>query len=316
MFMLQNFYKYSFGILTISLLGFVSFVAQTQAFQYELVRTAESPGFFMLRVYPDAMLPAFEVNTIYIKNYPKKHQKKYAEVLQTIEELGSVILTPEQLVELDTNAKRILVLGDPLIDTDYPNLNLHDTDSPIDSFETFIAKNLSPVIIKNLKAQFGGNTSQIFSDKTDFVSAEPVTFVGKFEKDQKTRLEITADTLYGPVKLVTPLELDQSTQQNDPVAELLPEIWESYKPVTKTTAPPKSFWQKWWMSFLPTLLIGLAFVCFYLVLRWIWSAHKKSDQAETNFLDSMPPCIIKSPDLPADGLPFEIVFKTPTDNQK
>lgn len=278
-----------------------------EAFQYELIRTAEEPGFFMVRVYPDNTLPSFQIETIYVKNFPKRQRRKYTEVLQTIEELGASIMTAEEVGQLDLTNKRVFVLGEPI--GDFPALNLHDTNNPIESFEAFLSQHISPVIIRNLKADFGGNTREIFSDDTNFVTNDPVTFVGKFEKARKTRLKITADTKQGPVELTTPLDLENAAISNDPIAELLPQIWESYQPIIEPTVKIKTFWQRWWMSFLPTLLIGISLICFYFVFRWIWLARRNEDEQKEVFLSDTPPSIIKAPDFPDCGLPFEIQFK-------
>lgn len=304
-----NFFQKRLSIKKIALLlvPFLFGLSSTNAFQYEMFRTAEEPGFFMVRVYPDNTLPAFDIENIYVKNFTQRQSRKYTEVLQTIEELGAPIITTEELSQINLAHKRVFILGDQI--SEFATLNLHDTNSPIESFETFLAKNISPVIIKNLKADFGGNTRDVFSDKTDFVGTDPVTFVGKFETSRKTRLKITADTKHGPVELTTPLDLDQAEINNDPIAELLPEIWESYKPVVEAPVKPKTFWQRWWMSFLPTLLIGIAFICFYVVLRWIWQTRKNEDDQRAVFLDDTPPSIVKAPDFPDFGLPFEIEFK-------
>ena len=289
------------------LLPFLLMINTGAAFQYDVIRTTEEPGFFMVRIYPDSTLPAFNIESIYVKNYPYKHRGKYTEVIQTIEELGSRIITPEELASLDMTNKRVFILGDAI--SDFEALNLHGTNRPVESFETFMSKHISPVIIKNLQADFGGNTREIFSDETNFVTNEPVTFVGKFEKARKTRLQVTAETKYGPVELTTPLDLNQVESTNDPIAALLPEIWQSYQPIPEPTVQPKTFWQKWWMSFLPTFLIGISLICFYVVIRWVWLASQKEDEQKEVFLSSTPPSIMKAPDFPDYGLPFEIEFK-------
>jgi hypothetical protein len=189
---------------------------------FDLIRTEETPGFFSVTVFPDEKTQPIEKEIVFVKNFSKLETKKYAPILSFLTELGATII---ESPPLETNTKQMVSLGDSF--ENEKNFSLNETQNPLESFEEFSLQNLQPVFFKNIHAEFGGNVSQVEQFKTNIIGDTGVTFIGKFEKDMRTRMLLQADREGEErIQFELPLDLSDTTLSASPVANELPQLWE------------------------------------------------------------------------------------------
>jgi len=177
-----------FGLMTIN-------QGSAQNIAYEVIRTAEAPGYFALRVYPGSDLPELKLETVLVENFRNKaERKRFTELISNLKNTALKVMSADEATALvgDDNY-RLVLLGGPAQNRwlqfrplDFTGIN--------EQFEMFSLTKLGPVYLSNIKAEFGGNVSQVRPDQVPFLDDQSTYFVGQFEEPMKTRVNITGET--------------------------------------------------------------------------------------------------------------------------
>ncbi len=296
------------------ILGFITlFLASStlaQNFEFETIRTEESPGFFALRLFPTPNTSPIEIQDIFVKNYDKKNEKKYEDLLIVLGEFGAKIIEPKELLDYEFQSRnRFIFLGKG--QDDHLNFQASSAKTALDEFEDFATENLGIVFYENVKLDFGGNISEVYPPKIDYWGTEPVLIVGKFEKPMRTLTQISAISSEGEVVATSIIDLREFFP--DPMAVDIPDIWEKMSAPEKTTKEP-TWITFFWMSIFPWILglIGVIIFFLYLLSKFLRYKAKKSDDepflvqnlSETNFQEL------------EKNLPFEVEKRGENTGQK
>ncbi len=255
--------KIFFGILTAFFSIFCNDV-WAQNIEFETIRTVETPGFFLVKIFPASQNEPLKIQNVFVKNFDKKEADVWQEILTILNDFEGKIIDKTQFKNIKTNARnRIIFLGTP--HEDYLNFAPQDASKIFEEFETFARENLGPVFFQNLSVEFGGNVSEVFPSKIDFLGESGAVFVGKFERPMKTRILIRTITSVGEIEAFAAIDLQNETLAKHPLAENLPKIWEKFwrvangKIVTNLNGK--------WFSFFPWILGGIGIVLIILAFR-------------------------------------------------
>lgn len=224
-----------------------SICSGNKSLDFDLLRTEETPGFFSVTVFPSEEAYPIQKEIVFVKNFSKQETKKYTPILSFLSELGATIIASPPP---KTDTKQFVSLGDSF--GNEKNFSLNDNQNPLDAFEEFSLQNLQPVFFQNIHAEFGGNISNVEQFKTNIIGDRGVTFIGKFEKDMRTRMLLHADQGGQNVQFEIPLNLHDTTLSASPVAKELPQLWEQLHN-EKINMPSK----KTHFSFFPWILGGI-----------------------------------------------------------
>ena len=212
-------------------------------YSFELYKTPQNPGFFMVKFYPNSNAKILNIETIFVENFSfknifsrnKNETQQYEAIKNIIRELGLKIITKKQFLALNKNKdlsnnssqKRFIFLGKKYQNYDSFTINNKRQNSANEDFENFLNKKIKPVIMTDLSVSHGGNIHSVVIDETKFLTGSPVLIVGKFKTAQKTLLSIKGIINEGEITLQTPLELDKDISITiDELTPILPEIWE------------------------------------------------------------------------------------------
>lgn len=292
-----------FKVLLLSIIGLQTVSAQS--LELELLRTPEAPGFFTVRIFPDPSLQPIPLQNVFVKNYDQSRAEQYAELLPIIQELGGKIIERDDLINHNNAYNRITLLGG----TRNPELLYFRTQEGADILETFdrfSRANLGPVYLKNIKAEFGGNISDVLPAQFNFMGESPAFFVGKFKKEMKTRLQLTATSSEGEITAITPLDLTHYEPHE--FGDQLPEIWEDlYKQSIQTEEEPPIPGDTPWLNIFPWVLglLGLIFIFIAIQTR-----RKNTVHTSKHELEDVPESFWHQPKEKVDeAMPFHIEYK-------
>ncbi len=269
-----------------------------ESLEFEFVKTTEAPGFFAVTIFPTQDELSYNKDIIFVENFPKEEHDTYEPILQFLTEIGAKVLNT---LPLETGSKNIVSLGDPISDS--KNFHLQNKENVLEQFEQFSLHNLNPFSFQNLQAEFGGNISAVTQPKNLIAGEKSTTFIGKFEKDIRTRMVITADNEYESLQFETPLDFTDPQFSLSPLAKQLPSIWEQLH--TKKAPPLHSPF-----ALLPWILGGLALLI--LVILFIRYTQKKyrnflRRQEEEDYIhEELPWKTVSSRDNDTSNNPFEI----------
>lgn len=214
---------------------------------FDLLRTEETPGFFSVTVFPDEETKPIPKEIEFVKNFPKTETKKYAPILSFLTELGATIIeSPSQ----KTDHTQIISIGNSF--GNETNFELHDNKNPLDAFEEFSLQKLQPTFFQNIHAEFGGNIHNVEQLHTNIVGDKGITFIGKFEKDMRTRMLLHANQEETDIEFEIPLNLQDKMLSHSPIAKELPQLWEQLHNKKTNILPTK-----WDFSFFPWILGGI-----------------------------------------------------------
>jgi len=262
-----------------SLLGASS--AFAQSFEFETTRTAEVPGFFMVRIFPGVNNVPFPIQNIFVANYNKKDEAKYEELLPFLREFGGKVVPADEVEKYAVSKNnRLVFLGEN--EKGFENFKVDNPDKILEEFEAFATENLKPTLLQDVTAKFGGNISEIYPAQIKSVGFEDVFFVGKFEKAMKTRMEIQGISAEGEIKAIAPLLLHDEELSRGALAKELPDIWEE---LWKQANEQPSSTSRWFEYFdvndlfpLILLVVGLG-----ILIVTVKKFAKRNKQLEEQF---------------------------------
>ena len=76
--------------LTLSFIGMTT--ANAQSLEFEITRTPEIPGFFMVRFFPGSEVAPIMLQDIFVKNYKDRDAEIYDELTPFLQEFGGKII--------------------------------------------------------------------------------------------------------------------------------------------------------------------------------------------------------------------------------
>ncbi|MCF7812357.1 hypothetical protein K9M59_02030 [Candidatus Gracilibacteria bacterium] len=266
-------------------------VANAQEFEFEVIRTPEVPGFFMVRIFSGAYNTPLPIQNVFVQNYNEENAESYEELIPFIQEFGGKIIKPQSLQEnLESQFNRIVFLGgDPqegFLHYQIPE----NRDLVLEEFEVFAREYLGPIFMSDITAEFGGNISEVFPEKIDFLGIEPVYFVGKFEKAMKTRMEIRGISAEGEIRAVAPLHLQVEEFARGPLARELPFIWEEFwKLANPEESEGETSWNITLVDIFPALLFLIGIIILYRVIVALRKRKHEEESFEEQLTQSSPP---------------------------
>lgn len=284
---------------------FLSTTAFAGEFEFEVVRTPEVPGFFMVQVFPTSDAAPLDTQTVFVENFEENNAERYRSLEPLLLESGSLVVSRDQLTEFSLMPDiRLAILGNSI--GEIPTLTLTDEDDAFEVFETFQTEHLQPVFLKNLSTEFGGNISDVFIDTSEFSGEYPAVVVGKFEKSMRTRMLVEGDSAVGALRLESPLPLNDETLSEHPLSAHLPGLWE--KMSTPETDPDEpSDWRLMCLNWFPVVLVVLGIL---ILVGWFARARRKyrEDLEDDDFGDETPVNHTNTPYPSApQSPPFELI---------
>lgn len=239
-----------------------------QSLEFELLRTSDAPGFFVIRIFPNQNLKPLNIQNVFVKNFSEKELPLFEMILPVIREFGGKIIEKTEIEKYQNANYRLIYLGKN--NTNELSFFPSESIKTLDEFEIFSEENLGQIFLENLSIKFGGNVSEIYPSRIHFLGKDPVFFVGKFEKEQKTRMEIQAVSQEGEISAITPLHLE--TFENHELTDSLPNIWEE---AYKNAQPKENEYSIKWLVMFPWFLglLGLFFI--FISLKNFFSFSQK-----------------------------------------
>ena len=272
-----------------------------QGLEFETYRTEESPGFFMVKIFPGPTTPQMTVQNIFVKNFKNPDDEKdYLELFSIIREFGGKIIdAPEDNRIMLRSGTRLIFLGKP--NGKYLNFAAKDSDKVLEEFELFSERYLGPVFLENLTVKFGGNISDVYPQKVKFLSESGATFVGKFETPIKTRMEMKGISDFGEITATAPINLKEI--ELGQIVGNLADIWEDFWKMENPSATKE--WNLKWLMIFPWILGIFGIVIIYFSFRSKKSKTSKKDaKKKTSY--SIPEQIPAKDLGYLEELPFEV----------
>lgn len=298
------------------LLGFaVTASAHAQSFEFETLRTPEVPGFFMVRIFAGENNIPLPVQNVFVKNYTEDEESSYSDLIPFIEEFGGKIIGPQSLSEnIQSEYNRIVFLGGEPREG-FLHFVAPENDQALEEFSTFARENLGPIFLKDIKPLFGGNVSEVFPESHDTLSTEPVYFVGKFEKDMKTRMQIESISSEGTLIASAPLHLEDAELARGTLAKELPYIWEEFwKAAHPSETETKGIgWRLSTADLFPGVMLLLGLVILYRIIVEVRRRRKDQEEFENSLKHNQNPQNWEKgftpPSSPEEDLPFSVEKK-------
>ncbi len=251
---------------------------QAQNLEYEVIRTHEAPGFFAVRVFPGEGLKPLSIENVFVENFhSKRDRKKYSPLLKTLKESGAIVVPSKEGLDYTNKSEfRIVLIGGPK-QNQFLQFRLLKGQPLDEAFKTFNAENLGAVYLLNLKPHFGGNISDVLPEEIPYLGERSGYFIGKFDKEQKTKMHLTGTHDEFDLEADTALNLEKYNPHEAVLA--LPFIWEKLK-FPKTMDEAKS--SPWVIGAFPFLLviIGLGFIAYS-----IFGFRKQKQTTNTDLID-------------------------------
>ena len=232
-------------------------ISLAQNFEFEVIRTEESPGFFAVRLFPPQGLSPIEIHDIFVQNITQ-HEGAYTELISTLQSWGLTVVEKEQIPEYiqDKNV-RIIVLGKAI--DGFLNFHIEDPQYVSQEFEKFALEHLGPVFFQDIRFQFGGNISEVIPTQITYWGGQELLLVGKFEKPMRTYAEIIGVSSEGEV--LASAILDLRTFYNTPLAYELGDLWEQ-----RLQGDTEENYDLFWLSAFSWILGGGGFLLLAFVL--------------------------------------------------
>jgi len=230
-----------------------------QNIEFETIRTVETPGFFLVKIFPSPQSKSLQIQNVFVKNFNEEANGVWAEILTILNDFNGKVIDKKDFKNIKASAtNRIIFLGDPY--ENYLNFAPQNPANIFEEFETFTTENLGPVFFQNLSVEFGGNVSAVYPQKIDFLGEQGAVFVGKFERPMKTRILIKTISPAGEIEAYAAVDLNDESLAKHPLATSLPEIWEEFWSLENKT--PDTGLNGKWFSIFPWILgvIGIIFI--------------------------------------------------------
>ncbi len=255
--------KIFFGVLSTLFLLLCNNVF-AQSIQFETIRTVETPGFFLVKIFPSSKNEPLQIQNVFVKNFNEKDSTIWEEILTILNDFDGKIIDQEDFKNIkETATNRIVFLGKPF--ENYLNFSPNNPDKIFEEFETFTTENLGPVFFQNLSVEFGGNVSEVYPSKIDFLGEQGGVFVGKFERPMKTRILIRTISPAGEIEAFSAVDLNDESLAKHPLAISLPKIWEEFWSA-ENKKESTSFDNKWF-SIFPWILGGIGVIFIFLAFK-------------------------------------------------
>ena len=230
--------------------------------EFEFVKTTETPGFFAVTVFPTQETLPTHKNITFVKNFSKEDKKTYEPVIQFLSEIGAKVI---DTLDTNDNTANIVTLGAPVQES--KNFQVENEENSLEQFEQFSLQNLKPVFFRNLRAEFGGNISEVVQSQKNIIGDQDMTFIGKFEKDMRTRMLIVTDDKYESIEFQAPLDFTDAQFSQSPLAKKLPTMWEQLQKKESPASPSYAFSLLLW--------IGGGIILLILVIIFIRYTRRK-----------------------------------------
>ena len=226
---------------------FLPIISFAQNFEFEVFRTAESPGFFGIRLFPGRELSPLEIKDVFVINF-KESEEAYLKLTAMLENFGLSFINKDEINEYKLKKNtRLIILGEPI--DGFLNFRLNSEEYILKDFEEFALEHLGPIYFQDVRIQFGGNISEVIPSQTDYWGGQELLLVGKFEKPMRTYTEIVGVSREG--EIMASAVLDLRTFYDVPIAYELPNIWEE-----RLTGEKKENYNLFWLSVFSWLLGG------------------------------------------------------------
>jgi hypothetical protein len=238
------------------ILLFPSLCGANQSLEFELVRTAETPGFFAVTIFPSRDTEPLHERIAFVKNFSPEEQEKYEPIVSFLTELGAKVV---DTLPTESQTLQVVTLGNRVADEQ--NFHINNENSPLEQFEYFSLQNLKPIFFRNLRAEFGGNISAVEQSHENVIGDEGVTFIGKFEKDMRTRMAIVADDATNSLEFEAPLDLSNTDLSRSPLAPELPQLWEQLQQKEESSSSTSTIsWFPWILGGIGILILVIVFM--------------------------------------------------------
>ena len=221
------------------------------------------------------------INDVFVMYFEEEEAAAYEPVFQIIEERGGLIIARDRISEYVTaKYNRIVYLGLNVQAPQAIQFVVDDQMQVESAFLEFWREELGPVYMQDLEMTYGGNISEVYPRRHAFLTDQPVTFVGKFEKEMKTRATISAVSEVGLVETDVPLELQNTNliaKRND-----LAEYWDQVRIWDeRVELPEQDTWRLRWRQYFPYILAALG----GLLIFWGLFLFRSSKKEEEDILE-------------------------------
>lgn len=256
--------------------------ASSQSFEFETTRTPQTPGFFMIRIFPLEDNETIPVNPIFIKNYSEEESIYYEQLFEFIQKIDGTIIPPEDLKKYTKNRdNKIISLGQ--WHKDYHSFVGPKNEQILEKFKEFYDQHINGIVLRNITVDFGGNISDVLPSRIPDVTTKPIVIVGKFKKDMKTLLNIKGEIFDSYIEADEPLHLEDTSLSQSLLAPQIPDLWnELWKKEHPKKEDPKTALDTidWlhWNNFFPILLFLLGMIAFSAAIRNIKKHHQSLDE--------------------------------------
>ena len=225
-------------------------LATAPQLEYELIRTPEAPGFFSVTIYPTPNSTPLNQRYTFVRNFDKSEAKNYQPVIDFLTEIGASV------INYKPSDTQYVTLGKAF---DKEKNFQTKSDNSLEEFENFTLINLQPTYLQNLEANFGGNISDVYQTDNNLSGDHGITFIGKFKKEMKTRMAITAQEESKYIKFDIPLTLNDKNISNSHIATQLPNLWEDLQPKPLVTSNNLIELFPWILAGLGLLILAIVF---------------------------------------------------------
>jgi len=267
----------------------------SSSLEFELVKTPETPGFFAVTIFPVQEEELLSKNITFIKNFSAEEEYIYKPVIQFLNEIGAKVL---DTLPLETNSTHIVSLGDSISES--KNFHIKSEETSLEKFEHFSLHNLKPIFFKNLQTDFGGNISAVSKLETSITSDPGITFIGKFEKNMKTRMVVISEDENEFTQFEAPLDLTDSQFSLSPLAKQLPSLWEQFHQKKINSSSPS-------FSLLPWIGGGIIlFILCIIFIRYTIGKYRNFLEQEDDVHEELPWRTVSSQDKKTSNNPFEV----------
>ena len=265
---------------------FFPFVCLAQNFNVEIAKTESSPGFFMVKILPEPMASPLVINNIFVKNFPENKKEIYDPLIINLKKSGKKIIEKDKLKEsLLIEENRIIFLGEA-----YKNFlvfTASEEKNILDEFDNFYSLYLDePIFFQNVSVDFGGNISETYPSKINFLDTKNNFFIGKFEKNLKTRFEINGTSADGIFSASLDIDFQNDKLVDEVLSPGLASEWENLWKNENTNTRPK--WNLALLALFPWLLGGGGILIILLaIISWL-KEKNKTQNLDENLLDISP----------------------------
>jgi len=195
--------------------------AAAQSFEYEVVRSPESPGFFMLRVLPGESLPDMLVDTVMVTD-----DDMPTFLTDTESFMGMKVFSIADIADIPEDSKTVGVGSEALRDM----VDMYFAVTPETSQErvqVFLQKYTGDVHAKGIRVDFDDAVaSDVYAWGTEYLTHRGAIFVGKYNLALPTEATVSGVTKAGEVSERAAIGLHIPSPMEDNLQYRLGDLWE------------------------------------------------------------------------------------------